>query len=246
MSTQPTEFRRGAVKPILCLQEGWRLVREQYWLFLGITVVGMLIGNSVPFGIVLGPMMCGIYLCLFARQRGEPVRFEMLFKGFDHFRESLIAAMAQVVPVFVLTLFMQLVFVIGISITSLNQSLEPAEGGAAPPEAFFATFGLIVLLFGIAALVMLLVTVFFVFTYPLIVERKLSGIDSIKLSFRAVLGNLGGVVGLLLLQLVLGFLGLLLCYVGALLFVPIGFAAWAIAYQQVFQRETHVPDLGVT
>lgn len=51
------------LRPIELLKEGRQLVGEQYWLFVGITFVGMLVGNAVPMAILLGPMMCGIYLC---------------------------------------------------------------------------------------------------------------------------------------------------------------------------------------
>jgi len=68
MSQNLNDFNRGVIKPVECLKEAWGLIKDQYWLFLGICAVGMLIGSA--FAIVLmGPMMCGIYLCLFQRMR---------------------------------------------------------------------------------------------------------------------------------------------------------------------------------
>ena len=63
MTPDNLQFRTGVVKPVECLKEGWALIKDQYWLFLGITVVGMLIGKAVPI-VLLGPMMAGIFLCL--------------------------------------------------------------------------------------------------------------------------------------------------------------------------------------
>lgn len=226
------------MRPIVCLQEGWRLIREQYWLFCGITVVGMLLGQLAPFAILLGPMMCGIYLCLFRRQRGEPVTFDMLFKGFDYFRESLIAALIQVAPVFILLVFMQVAFVIGM--VFLGPGMQEPSDEAVTSLAPATAVALLLAAFALMVVVMLLVTALFMFTYPLIVDRKLSGLDAVKTSFRAVAGNFGGVIGLVALQILLGVLGALLCYVGAFLFIPVGFAASAIAYQQVFPRELGV------
>lgn len=100
MNTNSPEFRRGVVKPVECLKEGWALIKDQYWLFLGIVFVGMFIGGAVPV-VIFGSMMCGIYLSLFAKMRGEPVEFGMLFKGFDYFVQGLIAAALQAIPVFV-------------------------------------------------------------------------------------------------------------------------------------------------
>ncbi|MGI8835753.1 MAG: hypothetical protein ACR2H4_03840 [Pyrinomonadaceae bacterium] len=51
------EFRRKAVEPVECIKAGWSLIRDQYWLFVGLTAVGFLIGSFVPLGILLGPMM---------------------------------------------------------------------------------------------------------------------------------------------------------------------------------------------
>jgi uncharacterized membrane protein len=78
----------------------------------------------------------------------------------------------------------------------------------------------------------------FLFAYPLIVDRKLAGLDAIKLSYRAALQNLGGIIGLLLLMCVLGILGVLACYIGVFLMMPVSFAAYAAAYRRVF------PDSG--
>lgn len=66
-----TEFRSGVVKPVECLKAGLELVRNQYWLFVGITAVGMIIAGAVPLGILMGPMMCVIYLALFKQRRGQ-------------------------------------------------------------------------------------------------------------------------------------------------------------------------------
>src|SRR5260370_28308522 len=97
MNPNATDFNRGVVAPVECLKEGWSLIKEQYWLLLGISVVGMLIGCA--FAIVLiGPMMCGIYLCLFQQMRGEQVSFDGLFKGFDFFGQSVIATLIQMIP----------------------------------------------------------------------------------------------------------------------------------------------------
>ena len=87
------EFRSGVVKPVECLKAGLELVRSQYWLFVGIVAVGMIIASLVPLGILMGPMMCGIYLALFKQRRDQPVEFGDVFKGFDYFGDSLIAAL---------------------------------------------------------------------------------------------------------------------------------------------------------
>ena len=60
MNAESVEFQRTPIRPFDCLIASKQLMGEQYWLFLGIGVVGILIGSFVPLGILLGPMMCGI------------------------------------------------------------------------------------------------------------------------------------------------------------------------------------------
>ncbi len=36
------EFNTGVIRPVECMKEGWELIKDEYWLFLGITFVGML------------------------------------------------------------------------------------------------------------------------------------------------------------------------------------------------------------
>ena len=96
MNAGSVEFQRVPIRPFDCLSGSKQLMGEQYWLFLGISVIGILIASFVPLGILMGPMMCGIYYCYFRRMRGEAVEFGMLFKGFDYFVESLIATLILV------------------------------------------------------------------------------------------------------------------------------------------------------
>jgi uncharacterized membrane protein len=215
---------------------GWSLIKGQYWLFLGITFVGILVGSVGPMAILMGPMMCGIYLCLLARMRGEPVSFELLFKGFDYFVQSLIATLIQVLPVMLLLIPFYVIFFI-MFMSKLNTPRGRSRGAPPDPAEIYPMFILMGVLVLVAILAGALIGAFFIFTYPLIVERRLAALDAIKMSFRAVMANLGGILGLMALNMLMGFAGLLLCYVGALLLMPVHYAAWAVAYRQVFPEE---------
>src|SRR5262249_37595905 len=61
MTPEQTDFRVGVVKPIECIQEGYALIKDQYWLFMGIALVAILIGGAVPI-VLMGPMMVGLYI----------------------------------------------------------------------------------------------------------------------------------------------------------------------------------------
>lgn len=236
-AVNPTAFNRGAVRPVECLQTGWNMIKGQYWLFLGITAVGLMIGGVAPMGILLGPMMCGIYLCLLARFRGETVSFELLFKGFDYFMQSLIAALIQVVPVMLLMVPMYVVYFV-----MFMSKMEKVRGypRGRPPDAseFYSIFIMMGVMMLLVIIVATLIGAFFIFTYPLIVDRRLTAIDALRTSVRAVIANLGGVMGLMALSALLGIAGMMLCYVGAFLVMPVSFASWAVAYRQVFPAQT--------
>lgn len=232
MSASLTEFNRGAIRPVECLKGGWELIKGDYWLFLGITVVGILIGSAVPLGILMGPMMCGIYLCLFHRMRGERVEFGLLFKGFDFFGESVIATLIQVVPIVVLIAPLYILFFIGMA------TLAPERRGGrrtvGDPSAALTFLIVMGVVFLIVMLIIMAISALFIFSYPLIVDRKLSGVNAVKTSARAILGNAGGALGLLFLNVLLSIVGLFFCYIGAFFWMPVGLAAWAVAYRQVF------------
>jgi len=219
-----------------CLKQGWALIKDQYWLFLGVVIVGLIIGSLAPFGILLGPMMCGIYFCLFKKKQGEVASFDMLFKGFDYFKAGAITSIIQVAPVMILYLVIYLPL-ITIRLTRMMAEMQSRgrRSNELPDLSFlFATMGLeIAVVFCISIIAYILHIIFF-FSYPLIAERNLAAKEAIKTSFSAVLANIGGVIGLLLLQILLSIVGVLACYVGAIFLIPITYASNAIAYKQVF------------
>jgi hypothetical protein len=214
-----------------CLKGGWELVKGDYWLFLGITVVGILVGGAVPFGILMGPMMCGIYLCLLSRMRGERIEFGLLFKGFDFFGDALIAALVHVIPIVAILVPLGFGFSIGLTMFLPHAGARRSSYDPSALITFVITMGVV---FMIACIIVMALSALFMFTYPLIVDKKLSGLDAVKTSARAVMANLGGVLGLFMLNMLLSIVGVLFCYVGAFFVMPIGIAAWAVAYRQVF------------
>jgi hypothetical protein len=227
MNPNTSDFNSGVVAPVECLKEGWALIKDQYWLFLGISLVAMLIGGAVPI-VLIGPMMCGLYLCLLGKMRGESVEFGNLFKGFDYFVPGLVAAAIQTVPVFIVLVPSYAIFA---AFTIANMPHDRYARDQGPPAGFFIGVCLFVL---VMVVISLAIHILFVFAYPLIVDRKLSGWDAIKLSARASMKNFGGMLGLILLNFLLGILGVLACYVGVFFVMPISFAGYAAAYRRIF------------
>jgi len=154
----------------------------------------------------------------------------MMFKGFDYFGPSLIATLLHILPIIAIVLPAYLLFYV-----SMVVSMAAAGSGDEPNPAPF--FG-VMLAFGFFWIVVLIVVVIisigFTFAYPLIVDRKLQGFDAVKLSFRAALANFWRLLGMMLLTSLMSIAGVIACYVGMFLVMPIAYAAIAKAYEQVF------------
>ena len=230
MTPDNIQFRTGVIKPVECLKEGWALIKDQYWLFLGIVFVGVFIGGAVPL-VLIGPMMVGIYLCFFRRMRGEPVEFGNLFKGFDYFAQGLIAALIQMIPMVVIMVPAYIIMFV-LMMTSMPR------GGRMDPEdssRFLFTFLGFELVFVVVLLAVgIAINIFFMFAFPLIADRGLSGLEAIKLSIKAGKANFGGILGLILLNVAIGMLGVLACYFGVFFIMPVSMASYAVAYRRVF------------
>ena len=228
--TPQIPFQRNAVEPVQCIKDGWQLIKGQYWLFVGMAAVGMLIGSAVPMGILMGPMMCGLFLSFFKLMRREPVEFGTLFKGFDYFGPGVIATLLHMLPIMAVVIPAYFLFYVGM-IFSMAASGAGDEPNPAPMLAMFVMFGI----FWIVILVLVVViSIGFTFAHPLIVDRKMQGFDAVKLSFKAAMANFWRLLGMAMLTFVLNIAGVLLCYVGVFLVLPIGYAAIASAYNQVF------------
>jgi uncharacterized membrane protein len=66
-------------------------------------------------------------------------------------------------------------------------------------------------------------------------EHDLSPIDAIKLSARAAMSNIGGLILILILEALVVLLGLIMCFFGIFFIsIPVMFAANAFVYRQVF------------
>lgn len=227
----PNEFNTGVIKPIECMKEGYALIKDQYWLFFGITLVGMLIAGLIPFGIAIGAMFCGIYYCFFQKINGRPVKFEDLFKGFNYFIPGLLTSIIVIIPAFIggILLYASLV---GLFIASINSRGEINE------TVIWAMVGTMFVEGLIFAIVIGCLHALVMFAYPLIVERNMKGLDAFKLSARAAWENLGGVVGLITAEFILGLVAYLCTFfifgLGAYFVMPIMFGGALVAYRKVF------------
>jgi uncharacterized membrane protein len=232
MNSDRFAFNRGAVRPWQCLKVAWNLIKGDYWLFLGITSIGLLLADMAPLGLLLGPMLCGIHICLLRQERGQRVSFDLLFQGFNYFGPSLVVTLIMVaIELVVVVLFSGLILA---AMFGMFATLEQQRGQAPDPTWIGAFIGVMVLVVLALFFISLLLGALFMFAFPLIVDRELSGIDAVRLSMRAAMGNLGGVLLLMMLVELLAIAGSLMCCVGTFFVFPVTFAMMMVAYRQVF------------
>jgi len=220
-------FNRSVVRPVECLKGGWELIQGQYWLILGMCLIAQMI--AMALGILMGPMMCGLYLTFFMLRRRQPIEFGTVFKGFDYLAQAIIATLIHAVPILVIVVPAYILFYVFFVVAMV------AQGGREPNGLVILGVMLVYALFWLAVIaVIMFISIGFMFVYPLIVDRGLSAMDAVKLSFRAAMANFWGLLGMMALNFLLSVAGLLLCIVGIYFLLPITYSAMAVAYEQVF------------
>jgi len=236
--TPDIPYKRKAVDPIECIKAGWEMLKPHYWLFVGMAFIAYVIGQAVPI-ILMGPMLCGFYLSLFSSRRREPLEFGTLFKGFDFFGPSIVATLLHAIPIVVIIIPTYILFYASMF---LAMSQAQNDGGGAM-LAVLSTFTIVIVVIFVAIMI---ISVGFTFAYPLIVDRRLNGLDAVKLSFKAGLANFWRLLAMMLLTGIMTTVGIGFCIVGMYLVLPISYAAIAAAYEQVFglkDPREFAPDL---
>lgn len=226
---QNFEFNTGVIKPIECLREAWDLIKGEYWPLFAISIVGGLLAGFTMY-ILLGAMVCGIFTCYLKKIDGTgPVNFDDLWTGFKYLGPSAIATVLFVVPI--------VIYFIVIFVTIYSPLIVLAAMGNNPdPTVVLGTFIGALAIDLVVAIVMTCIHSLMIFTFPLIVDRKLTSVAAIKLSARAALKNVGGIAGLIGVNFLLVLIGQLAFCVGVYFVIPILTATSLVAYRKVFPR----------
>ena len=216
------DFRTGVLRPVEIFKEAWAIMKDEFWLVFAITLVSILVGGIVPI-ILMGPMFCGLYLCLLDKIDGRRLSFDRLFKGFNYFLPGLVISLFIAVPIIALIIFSYIPF-IAMMLTDpqlLEQQLVPFLVGMLGLEL-------------VLAVLMTVLHSLLIFAFPLIVDRGLNGFQAVKLSARAAWANRGGVAGLFGVAILIAIAGYLAFCVGIYLAMAILMMGTAVAYRKVF------------
>lgn len=249
MMNATPQYYKSAIDATGCISNAWNLIKPNYGMFLGISLLTYVIIACIPClnVFLMGPIMGGFYYTALKAMRGEPIEFGMLFKGFERFVPLMVVGLIQSIPSIIYQGFDLTIRFGNIGIESiLNDAGSRGnffQEGGVDPRIIFASGYFIVILIVAAVLIIFSVlwAITFAFAIPIAMENEsLSPIDALKLSAKASWSNVGGIIVLAILSFLLGMAGVLALCIGFLFVLPIIWVSWAFAYRQVF------PDLGPT
>ncbi len=231
-----SDFYPSAINAGDCVSNAWNLVKQNYGMYLGIALIAMILSGCIPCVslFLVGPILGGVYYVVLREMNGEPVEFGMMFKGFEKFVPLMVIGLVQAIPE-IIGQILRIVVQVG------NFGLSNGKGKDfdffAPngPELLasgalivIAIVAFVLIIFGVAWRVLLF------FAIPLAMERDLNAVDAIKLSARAAMSNVGGLIVLFIFEFLIALLGILALCIGIFFVIPILYAANAFAYRQVF------------
>lgn len=202
------------------------MIKDDYFLFVGICALGFLLGGAVPMGVLMGPMFCGIFLSFTRKVRGESVSFSTLFDGFKYFGPGLVAWIVTMVA------FLAVAIATFVPVTVLSVRVLAEVDVTQPSNLIVPLATAFLFLYSVN----LCLYILFMFVFKLIVDRDLPPMEAVKLSVQAAAANFPGLLGLLCLLSLMGFAGMLCLYFGVFFVLPVLLAAETIAYKKIFPQ----------
>jgi len=234
------QFMSGVIDAGGCISNAWNLVKQNYGLYLGITLLAMILAGCIPCIslFLVGPIMGGVYYVVLREMRGEPVDFGMMFRGFDNFVPLMVVGIIQSVPEIIAQILRVSANIGQIGLDGATRRGDISFYSSASDDFPIAiASGVLVVIVIIAVALILFGVVWRVllfFAIPLVMEHKMGAVDAIKLSLKAATSNIGGLILLFILEALVGLLGFLMLCFGIFFVLPIIYAANAFAYRQVF------------
>jgi uncharacterized membrane protein len=241
-------YNRGAIDAPACISEAWDLIKDKYWLFLGIVLVGMLMTGCIPVlkHFLYGPVSVGIYFAISRKMRNEEVSFDNLFKGFQIFVPAMVVGLIEsALPLLndIVSLFSNTTQILlqMLDLEGKFPQFERTSFVASDPNVALAggAAGFIIVLVIVMAAVFIIVgfawRITFMFALPLMADHpELSVGEAISLGAKGGWANPGGIIVLMILQTLVALLGLIALCIGIFFVMPVIEASNFVAYRMVF------------
>jgi uncharacterized membrane protein len=224
-----------------CLTRGWKLLKNNFGLlFVAALIYNLIEGAIALFGMipfigpmfslanlfVVGPLMGGLFYVFLQTIRSQPASAGDVFMGFHKsfvqlFLGYLVPALLTgvcFIPAAIVALICLL------PAMSSHVAMDPSAGAVA----------VIVVAVIVCLAVAIFLSINWVFTLPLIMDKQMDFWPAMKASWKMVRKHWWQVFGLFVLMGLLNLAGMLACCVGVLFTVPIGLGAWMYAYETIF------------
>jgi hypothetical protein len=258
MSTQ-IPFNKGAVYPSECISEAWEIIKDRYWIFLLFVLIEVLIIVFIPIvrWFLYGPMMVGIYYAALQKQKERPISAETFLKGFSIFLSAMVIGLIesglQLLNDILSVMFNGVGLILQMLNLDMDKLLKPPRGSAmlatdpnlellGASVALIIIFVVIILLFSIAVSFAWRIT--FIFALPLLADHPELNIgEALSLGARAGWSNAGGLIVLMILQTLVGLLGLLALCIGIFFVMPVIEVSNVAAYRMVFPDVQPPPSM---
>lgn len=228
--------RLGAGRGSSWWGNGWSLFREATGLWIGIGVfmlVMNLIFNVIPFigavaNALLSPVFtAGLMLGCQSLERGDGLRFEHVFSGFQkNFGQLVLAGLLIFVAIFVVVI----VIIVAVLIGGFSVGFNPSSISG----ALLAVAVLAGILLGIAIIPLAWIVWF---TPALIVLNELTATEALKQAFRGIWRNILPILVFSLLGLLLAIVAMIPLGLGLLVLIPTMFCAAYSAYREIFVNQ---------
>jgi glycerophosphoryl diester phosphodiesterase family protein/uncharacterized protein DUF4339 len=222
----------------LCIGNAWALLKENFGMIFGgvtifmlvhlgisalaqIPIIGVLLGlGSIVIG---GPLTGGLYLFLLNNIRHQRADIGDVFSGFGSSFGQLV--LGYLIPVLLIGASM----LPGAGIIAYPIFLMAHRNAVTAPLLLCASVGLL-----IAIIPLVYLSVSWIFTLPLIIDRQTDFWTAMAASRKMVTKHWAAVFALLVVCGLINVVGFGLCFVGFFVSLPITLSALMYAYESIF------------
>ena len=234
------QFVPGAIDAGGCVSNAWDMLKRNYGMYLGISIIAMILTGCIPClnVFIMGPIIGGVFYVVLRDMRGEPTDFGMMFKGFEKFVPLMVIGLIQAIPGVIAQILRFTIDLGRLGLTGGKGSGDYQFFQASSDKDVALAGGLMILAVVVGLVFAVIAIVWWAvmfFAIPLAMEYDLGAIDAIKLSARAATSNIGGLIVLMIFEVLVALVGMLLLCIGMFLIsIPVIYIANAFAYRQVF------------
>jgi hypothetical protein len=195
--------------------------------------------NFIFLAIVWGPALGGLYQIYLSLIRGQPANAGDLFSGFNSFQDLFLG---KLIPgVIGSACMLPYNIASAAKMGPIRDALQQNSQSANPQELFshmISAFSSSLPIFLICMVPAMYLSVNWVFTLPLIIDKKMGFWTAMKTSWKMVHKHWFHVFGLLVVVGLLNMAGACACCVGLFVTVPFGLGVTMCAYEDIFGRQT--------